>query len=283
MLQKCETLYVEEAAQFKPMYRYIMMRRNDTLLSYLNHAMLVLMGTTRYQHILEETMKSGRTCDDQGESSDTTPINVEQMGGMFIVYGVGGLVALVVTIADRLYRQKPRVPEDFEEEMRSAVADITGKLEELTRQKKTLFSTEVIGLNHGAEQAQNRLESSSSYNGSQSMKNSTNGNGNNNKVDDVSTLPLDHAKGGLQEAQEERTSSSKNHPIINNGGSTTSLTSSKDRETTEDVRVLMTKKISTSGDLYYGGVLTNAGATEEAKEHAASQARRREHEWLNWH
>eukprot|EP00392_Amoebophrya_sp_AT5.2_P003410 g3415.t1 len=132
MLERCDSLFVDETVQFSPMYTFNLVRRNETQLAlWLSEAIMVVMTQPVYGTILARTMKVGRSCEDNEEIGDTTPIEVTQMAGMFIVFGATGAIAVLVTLLDRCKTKKPRKPEDFEADVRDGMEKLEEKIESL--------------------------------------------------------------------------------------------------------------------------------------------------------
>ena len=122
-LQHCRTMHLSTNMAFLNNHNLNLMRANDTELHFkVSNSIIDVRLSPAYPRILKDTIGFGISCEEtlaaanEGfDSADLTKITVERMAGTFVIFAVLCVLALAITLTQRLAIGKPLLEEMREE------------------------------------------------------------------------------------------------------------------------------------------------------------------------
>lgn len=114
VLANCETMELQSQLSFLPsFYVLIVKASNSELAGRLTNATLALTGRREYQELLTSWTKKGETCSEEAKKgageSEEAKITFDQMGGVFLVFGITSGCALLLTWAHVAIQRQERL------------------------------------------------------------------------------------------------------------------------------------------------------------------------------
>eukprot|EP01062_Namystynia_karyoxenos_P020908 TRINITY_DN17931_c0_g1_i1.p1 TRINITY_DN17931_c0_g1~~TRINITY_DN17931_c0_g1_i1.p1 ORF type:complete len:530 (+),score=116.54 TRINITY_DN17931_c0_g1_i1:122-1711(+) len=104
LLRHCGDLVHVSTIHLIPQLGVLRLRRSDqALAANLSAAIVHFISSPEHQAMMAETFAIGRTCPDTS-AGDTSQVDIDSQGGMFIITCGGAALAVVVALLERLYQ-----------------------------------------------------------------------------------------------------------------------------------------------------------------------------------